>query len=257
MRIKSPLLWKTAGLLGTMMLRTWTDTIDYKWAFYDPEIDGAYGRRHYILLFWHEYILGPLFLRRQSDVTMLLSQHGDAEIVGRFADHLGMTCVRGSTFKGGAAAVKQILELKEHPIVAFTPDGPRGPRRQLAVGPVYLASKLRMPLVLLGVGYDRPWRANSWDRFALPRPFSRGRLISSPFLEIPKRLNKEDLEYFRVKTESLLNELTTLAENWAASGDTVLGESIVCPGPKSSLMYYGNSRPVVVESFPRRSSIDR
>ena len=62
--------------------------------------------------------------------------------------------------------------------LTITPDGPRGPRRQLAQGPVYLASKLGMPIVAMGFGYDRPWRFNSWDRFAIPRP-TRGPVPSS------------------------------------------------------------------------------
>lgn len=222
------------------------DTVDFKWAYYDPEIDPAREDQHFILLFWHEHILCPIFIRRHSDVTMLISPHEDAEIVGQIARLVGMQCVRGSSFDDGPKAVKQLLTLKEHKILAFTPDGPRGPRRRLAPGAIFMASRLQMPIVLLGVGYDRPWRANSWDRFAIPRPFSRGRIITSPFLQVPKRLGKDDREYFRLKMEKLLNDLTSLAENWAVSGDSILGESIVDMGPKCSLMYTGNHHYAVV-----------
>ena len=54
--------------------------------------------------------------------------------------------------------------------LTITPDGPHGPRRRMAPGPIYLASKLGLPLVLMGYAYDRPWRLPSWDRFAVPRP---------------------------------------------------------------------------------------
>ena len=239
MKITNPTLWRAFGLLGTMSFRSWIDTIDFKWAFYDPEIDPAIENRHFILMFWHEHILCPLFFRRHSNVTMLLSQHGDAEFVGQAAEMLGMRCVRGSTSKGGSMAMKQFLELKKHDVIAFTPDGPRGPRRVLAPGAIFLASKLQLPIVLLGIGYDQPWRVNSWDRFAIPRPFSRGRIISSPFLDVPNRLNKLDLEHFRQKFETLMNVLTAEAESWAESGEPLLGESTVCMGPKSSLCYYG------------------
>lgn len=248
MRIKSPLFWKTAGLVGTTLIRNWMDTIDFKVAFYDPSIDPAFWseKRRFILLFWHEHILCPLFVRRHSDVTMLLSRHGDAEIVERFASLFGMRTVRGSSYRGGAAAVKQLLEIRSQNIIAFTPDGPRGPRRRLAPGPVFLASKLQMPIVLLGAGYDRPWRARSWDRFVVPRPFSRGRIIASPLLNVPKDLKKEELEYFRRKLETLLTRLTDDAEQWAASGVSYRGESVICPGPKCSLMYYGYNRQAAI-----------
>ncbi len=225
--------------MGTLTLRGWMSTIDFKWAFYDPEMDPAIENRHYILMFWHEHILCPLFFRRHSKVTMLLSQHGDAEFVNQAASFLGMSCVRGSSNRGGSMAMKQFLELKKRDVLAFTPDGPQGPRRMMAPGAIFLASKLQLPIVMMGIGYDRPWRAKSWDRFALPRPFSRGRIISSPFLTVPGKLNKPDLEYFRRKLETLLNDLTLAAEDWATSGEPVLGESTVSMGPKCSLMYHG------------------
>lgn len=247
MRINNPTFWKAAGLLGTSFFRCLIDSIDFKWAFYDPRIDPAVADRRFVLLFWHEHILCPLFFRRHSDVTMLLSQHGDAEIVGQASKLLGMRCVRGSTFQGGPQAVKQFLELEKHNILAFTPDGPRGPRRHLAPGAIFLASKLQLPIVLIGIGYDRPWRVKSWDRFAIPRPFSRGRMITSKMLHVPKRLTKPDLEHYRLKFETLLNDLTLIAEHWAQSGSSILGESTVCMGPKSSLMYYGYSRKAVYD----------
>ncbi|MDR2755740.1 MAG: lysophospholipid acyltransferase family protein [Planctomycetaceae bacterium] len=249
MKITNPIFWKTTGLLATMLIRNWMGFIDFKAAFYDPEIDPAFQNKklRFILLFWHEYILCPLSIRRHSDVTMMLSRHDDAEIVGQIAKLSGMRCIRGSSFHGGTAAVKQILEtpMSLQNIIAFTPDGPRGPRRKLAVGPIFLASKLQMPIVLLGVGYDRPWRIQSWDKFAIPRPFSRGRFILSQQISVPTNLDKSELELFRQKFETQLNHITEEAENWATSGEPLLGESLICPGPKCSLMYYGYSQPVV------------
>jgi lysophospholipid acyltransferase (LPLAT)-like uncharacterized protein len=251
MKITSPVFWKTAGLLATVLIRNWMELVDFKAAFHDPEVDPAFGNKNqrFLLLFWHEYILCPLFLRRNSNVTMMLSQHGDAEIVSQIAALAGMKCVRGSSFRGGVSAAKQFLELQSQNIFAITPDGPRGPRRIMATGPVFLASKLQMPIVLLGIGYDRPWRIKSWDRFAVPRPFSRGRFIVSPQLSIPDGLDKEGLEFHQKRMETLLNKLTDEAESWAASGEPLLGESIICSGPKCSLMYYGYNKTAVVDPF--------
>ncbi|NLA09484.1 MAG: DUF374 domain-containing protein, partial [Microbacteriaceae bacterium] len=97
--------------------------------------------------------------------------------------------VRGSTRRGGASALRQLLDQGELTHLAITPDGPRGPRRTLAQGAVYLASKLQMPLVALGMGFDRPWRVKSWDRFAIPRPGSRARAILSPEIHVPAGLD--------------------------------------------------------------------
>ena len=246
MRITNPFIRRAFGFFGTTFFRSLMGTIDFKWAFYDPEIDPYIGKRQYVLMFWHEHILAPLFLRRHNAVTMLLSPSNDAEFVSQAAQFLGMECIRGSSSRGAVSALKQFMQLKDHGALVFTPDGPQGPYRQLAPGAIFLASKLQLPIVLFGIGYDRPWRMSSWDRFAVPRPFSRGRIISSPRFSIPKHLSRDDLEHYRQKFETLLTQLTDEAESWAVSGEPVAGESIVCTGPKLSLMYYGYSKKAVL-----------
>jgi lysophospholipid acyltransferase (LPLAT)-like uncharacterized protein len=246
MKITHPFLRRTLGFLGTVFFRSLIGSIDFKVAYYDPDIDANVGTRKYILMFWHEHILGPLFFRRHSPVTMLLSEHGDAELVSQSAQFVGMKCIRGSSSHGAVGALKQFIQLPDHDILAFVPDGPQGPYRQLAPGAIFLASKLQLPIVLVGVGYDRPWRMKSWDHFAIPRPFSRGRIISSPMIPIPRRLSRTDLEHYQKKLETLLTQLTDEAETWAVSGEPLAGESIVCMGPKSSLMNYGYSKKAVL-----------
>ena len=247
MKFTTPFLRRSFGFFGTTFFRMLLGTVDFKWAFYNPEIDPYIGNRKYVLMFWHENILCPLFLRRHSPVTMLLSEHGDAELVSQAAQFVGMKCIRGSSSHGGITALKQFMQLRDHGALVFTPDGPQGPYRRMAAGAIFLASKLQLPIVLFGIGYDRPWRMSSWDRFVIPKPFSRGRIISSPMFPIPQRLSRDGLEHYRLKFETLLTQLTEEAEAWAVSGEPIAGESIVCTGPKSSLMYYGYSKQAVLE----------
>lgn len=229
MKIRSPLLIKTGGLLGATAIRAWMSSLDYRVAFYDPAVDPV--DPHYsgqkIYVFWHEYILFPIYLRGHCNLSMLLSRHLDAEILSHAARHLGFDFVRGSTRRGGVAALRELLAKSRRMNLTITPDGPRGPRRVLAAGPVFLASKLQMPLVTMGFGYDRPWRAKSWDRFALPRPFSRARTVVSPELHIPPKLDRDGLEHYRLQTEQLLNRLTLEAEAWAESGTRKLNDQPV------------------------------
>jgi len=242
MKITNPFLRRSFGFLGTAFFRSLIGMIDFKWAFYDPRIDANVAKRKYILMFWHEHILCPLFFRRHSPVTMLLSEHGDADLISQAAQFLGMKCIRGSSSHGSLRAIKQFMQLPDHDILAFTPDGPLGPYRHLEPGAIWLASQLQLPIVLLGVGYDRQWRMPTWDHFVVPKPCSRGRIISSPMFSIPKRLSRSDLDHYQQKMETLLTRLTEEAEAWAVSGEPLAGESIVCMGPKSSLMYYGYSK---------------
>jgi lysophospholipid acyltransferase (LPLAT)-like uncharacterized protein len=232
-KLDSPIVNQLGGLLATAWIRTWMGTLDYKAALYDRAIDPSTAacRGQKIYIFWHEYILFPLYLRGHCNLAMLLSRHRDAEILSHVAHHFGFEFVRGSTNRGGAAALRQLLAKSRHMHLTITPDGPRGPRRQLAPGSVYLASKLGLPLVVMGYGYDRPWRASSWDRFAVPRPGSRARAIVAPEIHVPPDLDRDGLEHFRRSIEDLLNDLTQRAEAWAESGRRMAGQFHVFPCP--------------------------
>jgi lysophospholipid acyltransferase (LPLAT)-like uncharacterized protein len=158
-------------------------------------------------------------MRGHCNLTMLLSKHRDADILYRVAHHLGFECVRGSTHGGAAEALLELSRRGQHMHLAITPDGPRGPRRKLAQGPIYLASKLGLPIVPFGMGLDRPWRAKSWDRFAVPRPGSRARAVVGPEIYIPPGLSRPELEERRVGVETLLTQLCDEAEDWATTGE--------------------------------------
>jgi lysophospholipid acyltransferase (LPLAT)-like uncharacterized protein len=222
---RHPWTIRFGGWLGATTIRSWMGTLEYKAAFYDPAVDPVRdnGARR-IYLFWHENILFPIYLRGHCNLTMLLSRHRDATVLSETARRLGFGFVRGSTFGGGSSALRQLLERSRGAHLTITPDGPRGPRRTLAQGAIYLASKLGMPLVVMGFGYDRPWRMKSWDRFAIPRPFSRARAVLSPEIEIPADLDRDGIEHYRARMEALLNRLTMEAETWAEAGTPKLGE---------------------------------
>ncbi len=256
MKIQSPFLFGLAGLLGTAAIRAWMGTLECKAACYDRAVDPASPlcRGQKIYIFWHEYILLPLYLRGHCNLTMLLSRHRDAEVLSRVARQLGFAFVRGSTQRGGVAALRELLRQSRRMHLTLTPDGPRGPRRRMAPGPIYLASKLGLPLVVMGFGYERPWRVRgAWDQFAVPRPYSRARAVVSPEVHVPPELDREGLEHFRRRIEALQNRLCSEAEAWAESGAPRAGEFAVEPvlaGPPSSLSFprsrvgtYGRDAP--------------
>lgn len=250
MRLDHPLLTRLGGLLGAAAIRSWMGTLDYKAAVYDQACDPGSHLccRQKLYLFWHEYILFPIFVRGHCNLAMLLSLHRDADILSRVAYHLGFEFVRGSTRRGSVSALRQLLAKSRRKHLTITPDGPRGPRRHLAPGAIYLASRLGMPIVLLGFGFDRPWRVRSWDRFAIPRPYSRARAVVSPDLHVPPDLDREGLEHYRGKIETLLNRLTSEAEAWAASATRKLGEFNVVPHATE----YGRLEPLEVPAVARR-----
>ncbi len=220
MKIYSPFVMRCGGLTICTLTRCLMGTLDYRALYADPTIDpvneGFYGSGIY--LFWHEYIPIPFYLRGHCDFAMLLSRHRDAQWLAHAAGTMGFKTVRGSSYRGGSRALREMREASKGLHLTLTPDGPRGPRRELAPGAIYLASRLDLPLVLMGYGYDRPWRLKTWDQFAIPRPFSRVRAVVSGRLHIPPDLSRDEIEDWRKKIENDLNVVTSEAENWAASG---------------------------------------
>jgi len=157
-------------------------------------------------------------------MTVLCSQHRDGEWVNQTASALGINVVRGSTSRGGSAALRQLKKYGKTSSLGLSPDGPRGPRREMALGPIYLASLLGMPVVPVGVGISNAYRLNTWDRFAIPRPLSRIRFVLGPKIYIPRRSSREQLEASRGSVQRLMNDLCDTADSWAESGEKMIGE---------------------------------
>ncbi len=177
MRFTNNIVMKLGGLAITGGTRLWMRTLDYQVSFYDPTVDPAAAdfRGPGIYLFWHEYIPFLFYLRGNCRIAMLLSRHQDAEWLSQAARHMGFGTVRGSTSRGGVAALRELMRTSATMNLTITPDGPRGPRRRLASGCIYASSRLGIPLVPVGLGYDRPWRVRrAWDQFAVPRPYLAG-----------------------------------------------------------------------------------
>ncbi len=211
---------KIGGLAASIFVRTWMNTLDMQGALYDASVDPVQASHEgpVILVFWHEYLLAPFFLRGRSSTAILTSRHRDAEWLSEAARHMGFVTVRGSTNKGGGRALLELMRSEGTCNVGIACDGPQGPRRRMAQGPIYLSSRLQLPLIAFGVGYDRPWRMPTWDRFAIPRAYSRARVLWSPRLQIPRRVRRDSLEHYRRRVERLLLRLTWEAEAWAESG---------------------------------------
>jgi hypothetical protein len=232
-KFASSLTIGATALAATATIRHWMGTLDYRVEFGDPTVDPVHPeyRGAKIYVFWHENILLPLYLRGHSNISMLLSRHGDADVLDRVARMNGFGVVRGSTFNGGSVVLRQLAKRAAEGNLTITPDGPRGPRRRLAPGCVFLASTLGIPIVAMGLGYDRPYRFGTWDRFALPRPFTRARGIVSRAIAVPTELDRDGIEAYRAGIERLLTHLSDGAEAWAMSGERRRGECIVRKEP--------------------------
>ncbi len=132
----------------------------------------------FIVAFWHGELLMQPFLykkvRKEHKIAVMISEHFDGEIIARVIKSFNFDTVRGSPKKGGAKALIRALRLvKEGYDIAITPDGPRGPRFSVAPGIVMLSQKANIYIVPFRYKASSYWELNSWDRFIVPKPFSK------------------------------------------------------------------------------------
>jgi len=135
------------------------------------------ARRPHVFLLWHEALLPLLWHHRRQAITIVVSEARDGQYLADFALSLGYGAVRGSSTRGAARALLgAVRELQAGHAVAFTPDGPRGPRRELKPGVVAAAQRGGGIIVPLHAEADRAWRLDSWDRFMIPKVGARVRI---------------------------------------------------------------------------------
>jgi lysophospholipid acyltransferase (LPLAT)-like uncharacterized protein len=222
MKIRDRRLISAAGWLGTRLARGLSASLRFEYQSLnrvpvDPLQPPEAGPFIYAL--WHESFLVPIVRFGNPGVAALVSRHADGDLLSRLIGSTGMHVVRGSTSRGGVAAVRELLRRDGGPRhLALTPDGPRGPRRVVQPGVVYLASRTGMRIVPIGVGCCRPWRVRSWDAFAIPRPFSRARCLFGEPLIVPPGLAGDALTLQVLRLQKELARLTAAAERWANSG---------------------------------------
>jgi lysophospholipid acyltransferase (LPLAT)-like uncharacterized protein len=132
------------------------------------------SRRPHVFLLWHEVLLPLLWHHRDQGIAIVVSENRDGQYLTDFALALGYRAVRGSSSRGAARALLgAVRELQAGRAVAFTPDGPRGPRRELKPGVVAAAQRGGGVIVPIHARADRAWRVRSWDRVLVPKPAAR------------------------------------------------------------------------------------
>jgi len=130
---------------------------------------------------WHGSLLAPLWHRRGEGVTLLVSEHGDAAYLARAALEWGYRVVRGSSTRGHLKGLRGVLRsMALGHDVAFAADGPRGPARRAKQGPTAVARHGGGAVIPVGAEASSSWRLGSWDRFCIPRPFARVRVVYGP-----------------------------------------------------------------------------
>jgi len=182
------------------------------------EIDdraGVVGKpadQNYIGALWHNRLLiFPFVLRRffsNRHGAALISASRDGDLLADAITRFGFDVVRGSSSRLGASAILQLTDvLASHGDVVITPDGPRGPVYELGPGIIYLAQKSGAAVLPVNMEYSSCWRLKSWDRFILPRPFAKIRVIIGQPHRIRSTNTVDDFEAERLRLQDAMMAL--------------------------------------------------
>ena len=186
--------------LGGALLKLLAKTLEYELINKNP------ADQMCIYPFWHRNLL-PLAMHRIGDhLAIMISASKDGELIAGPVRELGYIPVRGSTTRQGSAAMKEMLRLSKNYQLGITPDGPKGPSKSINPGIFYIALLARVPIIPLVAEVEREWLVNSWDKFRIPKPFSRIRVIYGE--PIPVR-SKEEIPAL---VERLAVEMAALEE---------------------------------------------
>jgi lysophospholipid acyltransferase (LPLAT)-like uncharacterized protein len=199
---------------GFRLLQLWGRTLRY-------EIDdraGVVGRsvtENYIGALWHNRLLVfPLVLRRffpERHGAALISASRDGDLLADAVRRFGYDVVRGSSSRLGASAILRLTQvLASGGDVVITPDGPRGPAYELGPGIIFLAQKSGAAVVPMNLEYSRCWRLGSWDRFIVPRPFAKVRVLINRPHRVKSTVTPEEFESERLALQDAMMALVEM-----------------------------------------------
>lgn len=165
----------------------------------------------FILAFWHGRLLMMPFCYHGKSINLLISQHKDGELIARAMKRFGFESIRGSSTRGGAMAMREMIRAIKESDIAITPDGPKGPRYVVQDGVIALSRLSGVPVIPVTFGSSRKKVFGSWDSFNLPYPFSRGAFLWGEPIYVSK---DDDMGQKRKELEEKMREMTESVDEY-------------------------------------------
>lgn len=178
-----------------------------------PSPPDATYERPVVYCFWHRAVFAAAWLWRNIGIAVMVSRSFDGEFIARTIEKLGFVAVRGSSSRGGAQALLALKnQLERGNLVAFTIDGPRGPKYVAKPGPVLLSRATGLPMVAFYVAVQDAWILNTWDALIIPKPFSKTLVRFSKKMRVPPHADASQMADFQRQLQSGLERITRFAE---------------------------------------------
>ena len=204
----SVISWLAAVVVG-LIGRTLRMTITFE----EGSMPGLHAISPGIYPFWHRCVLPATWLFRNENIGVLTSLSRDGEYIARVIRRFGYVAVRGSSSRGGQRGLREMEAMvKAGGAVAFTIDGPRGPRYVAKKGPVLLARLTGLPITAFYVAVEKSWVLKTWDRMVIPRPFSRAYVRVAKFIYVAAEADDAALERHYAEMQAALERVTAFAE---------------------------------------------
>ena len=170
---------------------------------------------NYVATLWHNRLLLISYVLKRfaphRPGAGLISASRDGDLIAPLVERFGFQVVRGSTSRKGASAMLELAGVLEAGRdILLTPDGPRGPVYEISPGTVFLAQRTGAPIQPINLEFSRCWRFNSWDRFILPYPFSKVRLIFGPLHRVKLTTTPEEFEQERLRLQNAMMALVEM-----------------------------------------------
>ncbi len=204
---------KFIGLLGKFWIDWWFCLTKVEQKGYE-NIEELINSGKFIFAVWHSRLLLPGYLYKNMGGTVLISNSADGEMVAQMVRYQGNKTVRGSTSRGGRAALSEMVrKLKDKESSgAIIPDGPKGPANKVQPGIIFLAKKTGFPIIPMSYSAKHFKVFGSWDRFILPWPATRCKIIYGNPVYISKTAGSTQLREDMRNLENTLNKLTRQAD---------------------------------------------
>lgn len=164
---------------------------------------------------WHQRLFGGFFVPQffQWTPCIMISQSRDGDFISKIVSRLAWIPVRGSSTRGGAKALKTMVQkVAENRIGVHIVDGPTGPARIVKPGLILLAGNTDSVICPGIVSYEKAWQVNSWDRFMIPKPFTRILIHFGSFITVPGNADRDSLEALRLQVEQNMMEAYEAAD---------------------------------------------
>ena len=178
-----------------------------------PSPPDAIYEKPVIYSFWHRAVFPAAWMWRRMGIGVMVSRSFDGEYIARIIERLGFVAVRGSSSRGGSEALRGMKDhLAQGAAVAFTIDGPRGPKYVAKPGPVLLARSTGLPMAAFYVALSDAWVLKTWDAFMIPKPFSKALVRVSTKMRVPEKADDAEIREWHSKLQEALERVTKFAE---------------------------------------------